>query len=754
MTVRRVKVACGVQVPGLRSAVCSKLRRSGTVAVPSPGEANEIVVLGGGSLPTNQVRDASWRAELRDAGRPFALDSDSADDLFLFARLLETCFVVAFENGSGHWRLSQTLRNWYADDPVASADGVEVFPRVSFSTLVLDGLGVGVAFDAGFLNRTALSVADFFAPNLPAHVRRERGRQFDRFRNRTERRKGTLLYTTGEQVVPVCYFDRFADGVTCGSTGPVRDAKSLHAYCQARYPRLLLSPADTVARVSFPGLPHAVPVPAKFLRVRVMADEENSFRGLSGFKTLSPARRRDEAVRAWEAHRGEVEGLLGCRLHAQLWQPGADRCELLPCPALQFGSGRTIAAPASATVPEYRRYYQDRLTRLKGNGLYEFPAAVERKVHVVTPQSGAGWTDALQAAFLGDVGRALQDMAGTRFTLVPVREDDPERVVEFLGRVEERQGGPGAAMVVFDDRRADGAAYYLLSHGLKGWFLKRMTRGLLIRRWEERQSPRGRGGKPEAERRWQDVITLSALDLLDQMGATPWRIASWPYDACLAIDVGEGRRHFAMSLLVCRGNDAAPSFVRISDSWPKGDHQHEAINRVMLRDKMVQLFESYQADDFVPIRSLLAVRDGHMQDGEVEAMREAVDRLQKKERVAQSAHVDFAEVRKRTSKSLRMWLAGGDGCANVLEGQAVYLDGNAALVSCTGAATLSQAVTADPCVLAAHGGADVRRVARAYFALSQLNYSSPGKAHRAAQPIRETDVRLQQRMAEDMRGVK
>lgn len=68
--------------------------------------------------------------------------------------------------------------------------------------------------------------------------------------------------------------------------------------------------------------------------------------------------------------------------------------------------------------------------------------------------------------------------------------------------------------------------------------------------------------RKKAERRWLDMVTLSVLDTLDQI---PWRIADWPYEACMAIDVGEGRRHFAMSLLICRGDDRKPSFARISE---------------------------------------------------------------------------------------------------------------------------------------------------------------------------------------------
>lgn len=250
------------------------------------------------------------------------------------------------------------------------------------------------------------------------------------------------------------------------------------------------------------------------------------------------------------------------------------------------------------------------------------------------------------------------------------------------------------------------------------------------------------------------MVTLSVLDTLDQMDAIPWRIADWPYDACLAIDVGEGRRHFAMSLLICRGKGQKPSFARMSESWPKGDHQRETINPVILRDKIVQLFDSYDDPSFSPLRSLLVLRDGRLCGKEERAIGEAIDRLQQKDRLTQDVTADFVEVHKKTMKHLRMWRPQGLGRVNVLEGQAIYLAGDAVLLSCTGATTLSQSATADPCLLVLNRGKDVRRVARAFFALSQLNYSNPSKAQRYAHPIRETDCRLQQRMAEDMRGVK
>lgn len=721
--------------------------------MPSPFEASEILVLGKKKLPVDQLRDKEWRADLHDGGKELRLRQNSEDDQQVFADLLERCLVVAFEQTSDYWRLSRPLRNWYSNDPIDRVDGVEVMPRMSFSTVRLGDPGVGIAFDAGYLNRTELTVADFFDPTLNPSERTRRRRDFDRFRNRAERRKGTLLYTTGEQVVPVCYFERFGDRVTCGTTGPVLRHSSLFDYCQERYPKLDLEPEDLVAYVSFPGLHHPVPVPAKWLRLRVMADEEQSFPGLGQYKTLPPDQRQEAAIKGWEMCREVVERLMSCKAETSLWSPPEDRCELLPCPELQFGRGRTVAAPREATGAEYSRYFRERLEKLKEGGLFHYSVAVERKLFLVTPKTGNGWTNELQTGFVADFGKVIQDITGARFSITEVREDDPDRIIEKLAKIADDQG-EATTVIVFDERTANGASYYLLAHGLKGWNLKRLTRGQVVRKWEARQRGRSPEDRRKADRRWLDMVTLSVIDTLDQMEAIPWRIADWPYEACLAIDVGEGGRHFAMSLLICRAGGQKPSFARISESWPKGDHQRETINPVILRDKIVQLFDAYQEQGFTPLKSLLILRDGRLCGEEEGALREAIDRLQQKNRLAQDVTADFVEVHKKTVKNLRMWLPHSQSRVNVLEGQAIYLDGEAALLSCTGSTTLSRTVTADPCLLMVRQGKDVRRAARAFFALSQLNYSSPSKAQRYAHPIRETDSRLQQRMAEDMRGVK
>jgi hypothetical protein len=330
-----------------------------------------------------------------------------------------------------------------------------------------------------------------------------------------------------------------------------------------------------------------------------------------------------------------------------------------------------------------------------------------------------------------------------------MREDDPERLVERLAQSE-----PGNVVIVFDDRTTP-AAYYLLSHGLASWRLKRLTRSQVESKWAARGRARDENSRRKAERRWQDMIGLSALDALDQMEATPWRLPDFPYEACLAIDVGEGRRYFGMSLLICRREDRRPSFLRVTKTWTKGDHQHEAINPEILRDKMLELFAAYPAPEFAPVASFLTIRDGHQCGDEPRGIRDGIDRLKEKNYLTQDATVHVVDVHKKTAKHLRVWDSGAEECLNVLEGQAVYFpDGKTALICCTGRATVSSQATVEPCVLVANDGADIRQAARAFFALAQLNYSSPAKAHRYALPLRESDVRLQQRVAQDTRGVK
>jgi hypothetical protein len=246
------------------------------------------------------------------------------------------------------------------------------------------------------------------------------------------------------------------------------------------------------------------------------------------------------------------------------------------------------------------------------------------------------------------------------------------------------------------------------------------------------------------------------LDVLDQMDAVPWRIASWPYDACLAIDVAAGRRYFGLSLLVCRDPQNFPGaagFARIINSWPKPEVDREAINPVFLEDRIAEIVEGLCRHGFPELQSVLTLRDGHVCGDEGRAIDRGFSRWMRADILSQSARIDVVDYQKRTVKDLRMW-SGDRAPDNVLEGRAVYLGDNAALLCCTGAASLSPKATAEPCRLQARKGSDIRRAVAGVFALAQHNYLSPRVAYRDAQPIRDLDRELEQRVAMEVRGLR
>jgi hypothetical protein len=404
--------------------------------------------------------------------------------------------------------------------------------------------------------------------------------------------------------------------------------------------------------------------------------------------------------------------------------------------------------PRTATVKDYRRYFSDRLTKLNDGGLYHFEHSLGTGLWVVTPVAGGDWSDQIHDHFLRDFTKCLENISGQTFRVQVLREADCERLATRLGQAE-----PSTAVIVFDERQADGAAYFLLSHALRDWRLKRITRRVIQRTWRAVQDARGSEERQRCEREWNDVILHCVLDTLTQMDAVPWRLTSWPYDAGLVIDVSDGRKFFALSFLLCRDESQRPGFWQYADAWPKPDPGHDAINGVVLQDRVAKLLDSYTGSSFAPIRSLLVLRDGRTAPGEEAALRQGLDRWRSGGQLLPDATIDFVDCHKRSVKDLRMWEAGAE-TNNILEGRAVYLDGQAALVSCTGAATLPRSATAEPMLLIGRPGVDMRRASSAVFALAQLNFASPKKAHRDPQPLRVADAVLKDRMAVETRGLR
>ena len=155
-----------------------------------------------------------------------------------------------------------------------------------------------------------------------------------------------------------------------------------------------------------------------------------------------------------------------------------------------------------------------------------------------------------------------------------------------------------------------------------------------------------------------------------------------------------------------------------------------------------------------PLRSLLILRDGHQCGDEPRGISEGVESAPGSRHPRDGRRLEVVDVHKRSVKNLRQWTPRGRSVTNVLEGQAVYLDGRSALLCCTGAATLGANVTAEPCLLVARDGADVRRAPGPSSPCLSSITSNPQMSRRLAQPLWESDARLQQRSAQDMRNIR
>jgi hypothetical protein len=745
VTVRRVRIETGSEHDDLSQVVCSMLRRrERIVAVPAPGATGEVLILGEGSIPRS-VNGADFRATLHDPRTTEVLDCAIQDDQRILAELVEKAIVREFETAGHYWRVHSSARFWYDDSPRTIVDGIEVIPRLSFSVLPLSAGKFGVAIDVGSLFRGAWTVADFFDSSLSDNERDRRQRRFQRLRGRGEGRKGTLLYDTGESMVNTCYFDRFAEDTSCGSVPGFNGAKSLFDYCRRKYPKQPLSANDSVAFVRFKGLRRAVPVPAKWLRLRISLGREQMPKAIRQAVAASPSIRKQACVSLWERFGSAVLASIGFCDQRTLWRPLAHEREQLACPTLLFGQGRTVLPPAKKTESEYRRYFHERSEKLKAGGVFRFEPYRDRTIHMVTPS----WDDGLERFFAKSFQDRLCDYTGLPFQIQSVRADTPEEAVERLNAMR-----PGTAIIVFDPRSTDQAAYSLLSYELRGWTIKRLTRQTVESRWSDLTMAGRTEDRRKAERNWNSVIELSALDVLDQMDATLWRVDQFGYDACLCIDVGQERRHFALSLLVCRETDCDTPLLRLTRHWLKADHQHESINPVVLAKSVEDLLTSFGMRPFKPMESVLVLRDGHECGDELSGLSKGLETWKRTGVLQQSAKIDVVDVHKHSMRGIRFWRPDGPSALNVIEGQAIYPSNQVAYVCCTGAATLSPGMTADPCVLVARGDADVKRATRAYFGLAQLNFSTPSRAHRLAQPLREVDAILTDCQMRNMRGVR
>ncbi len=651
------------------------------------------------------------------------------------------------------WKLDG-YRVWYEPTPFQTAEDIAAYQRFEISSIAIEGVGIGIIVDISTAFFTVPTVADFFRESLSKAEKERLREQFEHLSARKSGLKGTLLYNF-ERGHYTCYFDSFCQGVTTATTGVIRlqgqNYESLRDYYKLKH-GVSVGPDEPVAKVSFRGIDRAQPVLAGALRLRVANEALPD--DLKNVDKVAPKDRCEEIERFW-TRLGDIpfgEGLP--KVERSFWRPPKNKTILLKSPDLAFANGQILQAPLNSHVGDHRAYYRERDALLDEVGCLRVPPALTRVLHVAVPEKAG---EAIANQLAEDITERLSRW--TRIEIMP--EVVPYKTVEEALTQLRRETKPGVVLFVFEDE--DPATYHNLAYELKDWRIKRMTYANLRRFANQfRFSTKGHNGSSGrtvatyVPKGWKSFVKMTSLDLLQQMDCIPWSIASsLHYEAQLVIDVGEDRRQFALSLLICRPGSNEPSF-RIDSVVPiKSDTKHETINEIVLCDEIVRLCKRATIAGFQRLRSMLVLRDGHECGREMDAISNAQAKLIESGFFEKDPGVDTVDFHKKSVKGIRLWDRDGSGeVRHCLEGTPLLVDARTVVLVNTGAATLTQG-TAEPIMLVSRGeGNDMKAVAEYVHATSQLNWSSPRVAQRLPLSLKRTDDELKNRAAQEIRRTK
>lgn len=704
----------------------------GCAAAVAPGQGGgDPFIFAWSDLPVGPAVLRGEGLELSAVDRgPVTLSVSDPRSREAISRVVERAAAAEIRRRIDGWYLYGP-RKIFFKRPWKSEAGIDVYKRLDLSAIPVDSAGVGLVVDLSTAFISQKTVADYF-PGGTGRSGIEA--EFQRLTRRQEGQKGTLIYA-GPRKTNVCYFLEFQDDVTCGSTRRFvvggRTFENLYEYYRATYPAAGIERSDTVALVSFRNLPK-VPVAARLLRLRVFNDELP--RSLRDVDKITPAARRRDLAGLLENLGKDLLGPSRPTVSTGFWTPPESETRLLPAPALEFGKGRVLTTPRTADGAEYQRYFKERLRLLKSGGCFDLPGYVDRTLVF------AGPVDLRDQAFVRlekDLLDWIKDVTAREFASRNLRFNDLAEAVEKL-----RSSVPGVKVIVHSD---EPGSHVRLTYELRDHRIKRITRRTLESKFD------GLGdGSEKGRRSWASFVEMCGLDVLQQLGASPWIPAEkQAFESQLVIDVSAKRRHFAVSLQVCRRSGRTPRFKFGTIPFPKPDHQFETINRVQLREAVLKLFESIPGLKGARLDSLLVLRDGDFRGDEAEGVQEAAEELVKRGYLDPDFRRVMVNFHKKTLKGVRAWEIAAEGARNVLEGTAVRLSKGRVLLFSTGRATVNQG-TAVPVILESKDPeANLFESAADCFSSSQMNWSSPRVAQRLSLGFKRTDEDLESREASE-----
>ena len=731
--------------PKMLEKVCNRLASRNLAAVYCPTE-KEFLVLTQGSIPSLEVKEENWIIQVEDAGRNHRLQfSDSENDASLLAQLIERYTLIEIKS-----RLKmQTIdspRIFQETEPFRTVDGINVHRRFEVSAIAIEGVGVGISVDVSMAFFTHKTVADVFRYDIPKHEQQRLKKDFESLSQRQHGQKGTLLYDLGNRQTK-CYFDKLLPEFTCATIGPLvvkgRTYSSLLEYYRQNQPHLKIHANDSVVRVSFKGIDQPQPVAAKLLHSRVMNDSLPG--SLKRVDKLAPNERARLVSGFWKDLGNDLFGPRKPYVAQDFWQPRSEKIiKLLPS-GLQFSGGAVLPAPQRRDYKEFQGHYHQRSALLHKNGCLGIPVMMESVVHFAIPNKA---TEEMRGALLMGITEHLNQLTKKHITPQLITYHELDEVFSELNH----RFNPGIVVFVFDDESPE--TYYNVAYELSNWRVKRITFRELKNKFDRLKSTENHYSSQhsKAEKDWNSFTEMIALDVLQQMDCVFWGFKDTSgYDAHLAIDVGRDRRHFALSLLILH-----PTLGIRTDVEQKFDSRLETINKTVLRDEIVKLFENTAAwRDFQPLRSVLILRDGRECGSELEGINEAIEALIANRLLVEGVEVDVVDFHKSIKKKIRLWeRMQRKRVEQGLEGEAILIDKRTVVLITTGSPTLRQGTAAPVMLVSQSANTNMVRVARAVYASTHLNFSSPKVAQRLPLELKRTDDELKSRDSQQIRRIR
>ncbi len=742
---RCAKIITSEHSPKIREKVCIRLASRNLAAVYCPIR-KRILVFTKGRVPSLEVKEENWIIQVEDSGSNQRLQfSRSENDASLLAQLIERYILIQIKLRLKMQTVDST-RIFQVIEPFKTVDGIDVHRRFEVSAVAIKDVGVGISVDISMSFFTQKTVADIFRCDIPSLEQQRLRQDFESLSQRQYGQKGTLLYDLGNRQTK-CYFEKPIQGKTCATIGPLfvkgQTYSSLLEYYRQKYPHLKIHANDSVVMVSFKGIDQPQPVAAKLLRLRVMNDALPG--SLKRIDKLMPYERARLISGFWKDLGDDLFGLGKPYVARNFWQPPSEIItDLLP-PGLQFSGGAILPPPQRRDHMEFQRHYHQRSALLHKNGCLGIPVMMESVVHFAVPKKA---TEEMRGALLMDITEYLNQLTKKHITPQLITYETLDEVYSELNN----QVNPGIVVFVFDDESPE--TYYNVAYELSDWRVKRITFRKLQNKFDQLKSTSNHCGSQlsRAEKGWNSFTEMIALDVLQQMDCVFWGFKDASgYDAHLAIDVGRDRRHFALSLLILH-----PSLRIRTVVEQKFDSKHETINKTILREEIVKLFEkAAEWSDFQSLRSVLVLRDGRECGRELDGINEAVETLVADRLIVEEAQIDVVDFHKSIKKEVRLWeRTQSNRIEQGLEGEAVLIDKRTVVLITTGFPTLRQGTAAPIMLVGQSANIDMVRVARAVYASTHLNFSNPKVAQRLPLELKRTDDELKNRDSQQIRGIR